>query len=575
MTDTAVAGDSMDCDLLVAGSGAAGLAAALTAQRAGLDVLLVEKAAVFGGTSALSGGGVWVPGNRFSRKAQQGDSPERALQYLQSVCGNNLNVPLAKTYLSHCVEAVEYLERVSDLRFGPNPIPDYRAELPGGIAGERSLRAARFDGRKAGDLLPRLRKPLESTTIFGGMMVSAEDLPDLFSAGRSPRAALRSLRLLSRHFLDKLFNQTVTRLANGNALVAELATAFVQAGGRIWLETPLQHLLQDQSLITGAVVCRNGRNVVINAGHGVVLAGGGAPHGTLRDSYDHVAAGIAHHSLAPVENTGDLIAAGQACGAVCNSGLSEPAALTPVSQVPLGRDTCGFPHFFDRSKPGFIAIDQTGRRFGNEADEYHVFARKMICGTRKGGRMFLICDHRALRRYGAGAVPPFPGRLSRWVRNGYLLRGRDLAELAVKMGCPVPTVAETVRDFNACAAEGADPAFGRGTSIYNRFIGDALATASNLAPLEHAPFYAIELFVGDLGTFAGLATNENAQVLGADGACIQGLYAIGNDATSFMGGAYPAAGITLGPALTFGYVAARHASGRRAGRRPQTDGANR
>jgi hypothetical protein len=555
---TSADSNEVDVDVLVVGSGAAGFAAALTAQLAGLQVLLIEKAPVFGGTSALSGGGVWAPGNRFSRAKGQGDTQENALAYLQSVCGNNLNIPVARNYLRHCVEAVEYLEANSGLVFGPNPIPDYRAELPGGVDGGRSLRAARFDGRQLGPWLDRLRPPLASTTIFGGMMVSAEDLPDLFRAGRSLPSAFRVLGMLRRHVHDRLRNGRVTRLANGNGMIAALASAYLKPGGQLWLDASLTEFHRDGDRVASARVRSKGRDILVRTACGVILAAGGSPHGPLSRTYPHVRSGHPHVSLAPVENSGDTLDIARAVGAHVRTDLAEPAALTPVSLAPVAGSICGFPHFFDRSKPGFIAVSQRGVRFGNETDEYHVFGRALIDEMQLGGRIFLLCDHKALRRYGVGPVPPFPGRTGPWIRSGYLKRGQHLDDLARQIGCAPDTLAQTVRRYNSDAAQGTDSEFGRGTTIYNRFIGDASA---NNAPLSGGPYYAVELFPGDLGTFVGLAADENGQALDSAGNAIEGLYVAGNDAASFMGGSYPAAGITLGPGLTFGYLAARHAAG--------------
>lgn len=553
--------DRVDIDVLIVGSGAAGFAAALTARLAGLNVLMIEKAAVFGGTSALSGGGVWAPGNRFSRAKGQNDSEEAALTYLRNVCGNHLNVPVAQNFLRHCVEAVEFFEANSGLVFGPNPIPDYQAELPGAVAGGRSLRGAQFDGRKLGNWLGKLRPPLPSTTIFGGMMMSAEDLPDLFRAGRSLPSAFRVLGMLRRHFWDRLSNGRVTRLANGNGMIAALAAAYFEKGGKLWLDTALTGLVQADCRVTGANVRKDGRSVLVNAARGVILAAGGTPHGALAKTYPHVVRGQRHVPLAPLENIGDTLEIARQAGAHIRTEVSEPVALTPVSLVPgrNGRES-GFPHFFDRSKPGVIAVSQRGVRFANESNEYHVFGRAMIEEMQVGGRIFLVADHKALRRYGVGPVPPFPGRLGPWLRNGYLKRGRNLAELASKIGCPADALTATVQRYNAAIAGGSDGDFGRGSTIYNRFIGDE---GVNNAPLAQGPYYAVELFAGDLGTFAGISIDENARVLDAGGNVIGGLYAAGNDAASFMGGSYPSAGITLGPGLTFGYLAARHVTNRR------------
>jgi succinate dehydrogenase/fumarate reductase flavoprotein subunit len=219
------------------------------------------------------------------------------------------------------------------------------------------------------------------------------------------------------------------------------------------------------------------------------------------------------------------------------------------------------PHFIDRAKPGVIAVTPKGRRFTNEGDSYHDFVQAMVNACKGGPEIFawLLCDHKALRGYGLGCVAPSPLPIGRHLRSGYLKRGASVAELARQIGIPPAALEATIAEFNAAAKTGEDPAFGKGTKAYNRYQGDVLVQPNPcVAPLEHEPYYAIRLVIGDIGTFAGLVTDENAQVLDAERKPIKGLYAVGNDAASVMGGNYPGAGITLGPALTFGYVAAMH-----------------
>ena len=219
------------------------------------------------------------------------------------------------------------------------------------------------------------------------------------------------------------------------------------------------------------------------------------------------------------------------------------------------------PHFIDRAKPGVIAVNKDGMRFANEANSYHDFVQQMMKSANPGEELasFLICDHRTLRKYGLGCVPPFPMPIGRHVRSGYLMRGRTLADLAASAGIDAKGLEATVAQFNATAAEGRDPVFGKGSRAYNRFQGDALHGPNPcLAPVERGPFFAIKMVVGDLGTYAGIETDAYSRVLRADGSPIRGLYAAGNDIASIMGGNYPGAGITLGPALTFGYIAGRH-----------------
>ena len=256
---------------------------------------------------------------------------------------------------------------------------------------------------------------------------------------------------------------------------------------------------------------------------------------------------------------------GESAGGQVNTSLPHAAAWVPVSQTTRKDGSKGvMPHFIDRAKPGVIAVTRRGKRFTNEGNSYHDFVQAMVaaCRAEKEISAFLICDHRTLRKYGLGCVAPFPLPIGRHLRTGYLLRGRTLAELAQKTGIDSAALEATVTEYNRLAREGKDPVFGKGTKAYNRYQGDALHTPNPcVAPLMHGPYYAIKLVIGDLGTYAGLQTDAHSRVLDGSDKVIPGLYAVGNDICSIMGGNYPGAGITLGPALTFGYVAGCHVAG--------------
>ena len=276
----------------------------------------------------------------------------------------------------------------------------------------------------------------------------------------------------------------------------------------------------------------------------------------------HAPTGIEHWSPGPTGNTGDGLRLAESAGGRVENGLPHAAAWVPVSITTRKDGSKGvMPHFIDRAKPGVIAVMRDGRRFANEGNSYHDFVQEMMKAARPGEEIaaWLVCDHRSLRRYGLGCVPPFPMPLRHHLRTGYLKRGATLAELAGQAGIDAKGLEMTVAEFNKHAVDGRDPAFGKGTRAYNRYQGDALHGPNPcVAPLEHAPYYAIKLVIGDLGTYAGIKTDASARALNANGQPIAGLYAVGNDMTSIMGGNYPGAGITLGPALTFGYIAGRH-----------------
>lgn len=312
---------------------------------------------------------------------------------------------------------------------------------------------------------------------------------------------------------------------------------------------------------------REGCEMEILARRGVVLACGGFPgNAEWRGRYyRHVAAGKNHVPLAPAGNTGDGVRAARAAGGVLHAEQDQPAAWTPVSLVPqTDGSSVPYPHFIDRCKPGYIAVDRRGRRFANEAESYHDFVQRMFatCEGDTAVEAYLVCDHRAVRRYGMGAVPPAPLPLGAHLRSGYLLRADTPAALAAKLGIDVAGLERSLARYNEFAARGEDPDFGKGANAYHRFGGDPLHKPNpNIAPITRAPYYAMRLVPSDLGTFIGLATDAHACVLGVNERPVPGLYAAGNDQASVMGGKYPGAGITIGPAMTCGYIAARHIAG--------------
>lgn len=560
--------ERIECDVLIAGSGAGGLAAALTAAHHGLNAIVAEKESCFGGTTAYSAGVVWIPNNTHAQREGLGDSPEAALQYLQSEVGALLDRPKAEAYLKNCVPMLDFFEQNTLARFTlMKTWADYHPSKPGAALGGRPLLPEPFDGRLLGDQFNNLRPPLSTTMIFGGMSVSRDDIPHLFNVTRSLRSAIYVAGLFARYARDRLSYSRGTAIANGNALVARLVKSMMDRGIPLWLSSPLTRLSVVDGRVVGAVVRRESRDVEVSARRGVVLACGGFPRNQemLRDYFPHVAAGKIHVPLTPSGNNGDGIRAAQKIGAAFIGEAEQPAAWTPVSLVPQkDGSTVPFPHFIDRCKPGYIAVDRGGRRFANEADSYHDFVPHMLraCKNDAQAECYLICDHRAIRRYGMGAVPPSPLPLAPHLSSGYLKRADTPQALAQVLGLNSEGLLKTLENYNRHAERGEDPQFGKGTNAYHRFGGDPLQKPNpNIAPIVNAPFYAVRLVPSDLGTFLGLAADAQARVLDINEQPIPGLYAAGNDMASFMGGTYPGAGITIGPAMTFGWIAARHMAG--------------
>jgi succinate dehydrogenase/fumarate reductase flavoprotein subunit len=556
------------CDVLVVGSGAGGMAAAITARRHGLETLVVEKAALAGGTTARSGGWLWIPCNPHARRAGIADSRDAARTYLRHEAANHFDAARVDAFLTHGPRMVEFFERESSLRFELGPsFADYHPDAPGGVAGGRSIVAAPIDGREIGAALATLRPPLAEITLAGLMIGSGKELTHFFNVTRSLRSALYVAARLTAHGRDLLLRGRGMRLTNGNALAGRLLKSAADLGIPLWMSAPARALEREGGAVRGALVETMGGTVRIAARRAVVLACGGFPHDLERRQalFPHAADGTGHWSPAPEGNTGDGIRLGESVGARVDTSLPNAAAWVPVSRVPRPDGSHGvFPHFVDRAKPGVIAVTQAGRRFVNEANSYHDFIQALLAAVPPGAaiKAFLLADHRTIRKYGLGFVKPFPLPLRPHLRSGYLVRGRTLSELAEKAGIDAGALAGTVEAYNRDAWEGRDTAFAKGSTAYNRSLGDPDHRPHPcIAPLEQPPFYAVEVVVGDLGTFAGLETDRFARVLDQAGTPIAGLYAVGNDMASIMGGNYPGGGITLGPAMTFGWIAARHIAG--------------
>ena len=553
--------------MLIAGSGAAGFATALTANLHGLDVLMVEKEPLFGGTTAYSAGVIWIPRNSHQQAAGIVEQREDALAYLAAHVGNRLDRAKAEAYVANAPAMLDAFEREGFVSYELAATwADYHPDEPGGSQGGRSLVPDEYDGRRLGPWFDKLRPALKTMMPLGGMMVGRNDLPHVFRMTQSARSALHVARMVARHARDRLGHSRGTRLVNGNALIAKLAVSSFARRIPLWLSSPLVELQTESGRVVGATVERDGKRVHVVARRGVVLACGGFPaNQDLKGRvYGHLAIGKNHIQLPPPGNTGDGLRLAQSAGGRFHDEVHQPAAWTPVSLVPQADGTTvPFPHFFDRGKPGYISVDRRGKRFVNEAKSYHVYVPAMVeaCRDDPVVEAWIVCDHKAIRRFGLGALGPAPMRIKPFLRSGYIQSGTTVRELAQACGVDPGRLEQTVAAFNRYAIAGEDPELQRGSDAYQRFNG-APGHMPNpcIAPLDAPPFYAVRVVPSELGTFAGIATDANAQVTDGEGRPIAGLYAVGNDAASVMGGTYPAAGITIGPALTFGYIAGRHMS---------------
>lgn len=551
------------CDVLVAGSGAGGLACAVTAASLGLSVIVAEKEPVVGGTTAWSGGWLWIPHNPLAIEAgivEPADAPRR---YLEAELGRWFDADRVDAFLEAAPRMIDFFRRNTVVQFiDGNLIPDFHDRLPGAGRGGRSVCAAPYDARELGADLALLRPPLDLLTLWGMGIASGADLRHFLMAMRSGASFVHVARRVAVHLKDRLLHGRGMQLVNGNALAARLLKAARDHGVEVRVRTPVVELVRSGGRVVGARVGSGSGERLIRARRGVILACGGFPHDVERhlERFPHAAHGSKHWSAAPPCNSGDGLRLGERAGGVVERDIAAAGAWAPVSLVRRADGTTSvYPHLIERAKPGVIAVTSAGTRFCNEADSYYDFMDALFAALPPGAPVeaWLVCDHRFIRRYGLGAVRPAPLPLRPWLASGYLTRRPALTELAIACGIDAPGLVRTLADYNVAAAAGTDPQFGRGASAYNRIQGDALQRPNPcVAPIDRAPFYAVRIVPGSLGTFAGLRTDAVARVLDGHDAVVPGLFACGADMSSIMGGRYPSGGITLGPAMTFGFLAA-------------------
>lgn len=549
-------------DVLVVGSGAGGMTAALRAAHAGFDALIVEKGPRYGGTSATSGGGVWLPCNHLMAAAGVEDSPAAALDYLSALAGDDVPHANVAAFVAHGARMLRWLEENSEVRYAAMAeYADYYQELPGARSGARSLDPLPYHARELGDEFPAMQESHRQTRVLGLMGYTNNEGAVLLS--KAPGWFGLMTRLALDYFLDlpwRLRSRRSRRLTMGNALIGRLRKSLLDRRVPIWLNCPAGELLREGDTVVGLRVLRDGKPMAIRARRGVILAAGGFEHSqALRERF-LPSPTSARWSAAHPNNTGDMLLAAQAIGAA--TALLDEAWWGPAITV-AGEDRARM-LFSERSMPGAIMVNGEGRRFVNESVAYTTAVQAMY----RPGNLpaWLIFDARYKRDYPFGPLLP-GGMFLNWLqpahlRRQLLKRAGSIGELAGQLGIPAAALTDTVERFNGFARCGSDADFHRGENSYDLIYGDARIQPNPcLAPLAEPPFYAIEIWPGDIGTKGGLRTNAAAQVLDTQGEAVEGLYAIGNCAASVTGRYYPGAGATLGPAMTFGLLAAEHACG--------------
>lgn len=554
-------------DVIVVGGGCAGMAAALFAGMAGRRVLLIERTDYLGGTTALSGGTTWVPNTLHAHAVNPGDTPAAARLFLDAVVGNHAPSALREAFLESGPDAIAALENKTHVHFRPYPHhPDYEQQMEGATLCGRALEPLPFDGRLLGELLVVIRPPIPEFTIFGGMMVDRTDIGHLLKLSKTWVSFKHAAQILALYRMDRLRGRRRgSRLVMGNALIGRLLYSLRDYDVDIVLNTDVQKLCMHEERVTGLVAKQGDVTRQLAASQGIVLAAGGFNHHPQKRAA-LLNSPITAYSPAADGHRGAMQDLALEIGAHFADKGMDHVFWAPVSvNKRADGSTAVFPHFvMDRSKPGTVCVNQSGARFTNEAQSYHLFVRAMLEADQTSPTFpaFIVTDARGLRQYGLGMVRMGTRHVQKFIDDGYLLKGNTIAELAAQMQADAEVLAQTIADMNRFAETGIDEQFGRGSTAYHRANGDATHQPNPcLGPIGIAPFYAIRLYPGDIGAASGLAINQDAQIMRENGQSISGLYACGNEAQSIAGGTYPGPGITIGPALTFAYRAIRHCLG--------------
>lgn len=564
-----------EVDVVVVGSGAGAMTAALTAAERGLSCVVLEKTDLYGGSSALSGGAVWVPNNAYMAAAGIDDTPSDALDYLAHITKGRTDVDRIEAYVESAPKMIEFLTEHTRADFvAMDKYPDYYPEAPGGRPGGRTLEAKPYNGHKLGPTeFARLRPSHPQETVLGKYAITAAEAHALVAG--SWVVAAKRMAVYHLDFKARRLGRRDSRLCLGNALMGRLRHSLLDRDVPVLLEHAVKALIEQGGRVAG-VVAKNGSDDTesrIGARKAVILAAGGFPRSkTLRERHLPQPTDTDWSAASP-QNTGDAIAMAQALGAGVD--LMDDAWWTPVTRVP-GKSYCWI-LVVEKSMPGSVMVNSAGQRFVNESAPYIDIVNGIYDAHRAGEDAgpdggasavptWLIFDATYRAKYPCGPLPPAKFRsdekLKKKFREDFLNRADSLQALAERIGVDPGGLTATIDHFNDLARSGDDTDFGRGQSLYDRYYSDPKVTPNPcLAPITTPPFYAIAVYPGDLGTKGGLATSADGQVLReSDGSAIEGLYAVGNCSASVMGNTYPGAGGTIGPAMTFGYRAILHAA---------------
>lgn len=536
-------------DFLVVGSGGGGMVAGITAANRGMSALIIDKGKTYGGSTAISGGGIWIPNAPELVRKGAGDSRESVRRYLDVVVDGKASAERLDAYVDNGPPMMELLERSPHIEFyWVKGYSDYHPEEEGGRPLGRTTECTPFDTRKLGEdenyQRPNsLKGPL-------GLWITSKDYRDLAMVKRTWRGRRASLVAAWRVSSNVIRRRHMA--TGGRALVARMRMALKDAGVPLWLKTSMTELIVDaKGAVVGIVAEKDGKTVRIGARRGVLLATGGFDHNNEMRAQYLPENGVANISAGARENVGDGILAGQKLGAAVD--LMDDAWWMPSVMHPMG---AVIPLVSERSIPPAVIVNQDGKRFTNESSPYVNFVHDQLDGGHVPA--YFIMDSKARSRYPFAQVLPGAPFPQGFYDKGIVHKANSLSELAEKVGIPPQNLLETVDRFNGYARTGKDEEFGRGDSAYDQYYGDPTMKNAAMDEIVKGPFYAIRIEAGDLGTKGGLVTDAEARVLREDGSVIDGLYATGNTSASVMGNEYAGAGATIGPSMVFGYVAANH-----------------
>lgn len=557
-----------DYDLIVVGSGAGALLGAVRAADLGLKPLVIEKSSLVGGTSAISGGGIWIPCNDDMARHGLKDDLPTAFAYVKACAKGLADDARILAYVETAAETARYLGQIGVPYRAVPGYADYYPGVPGALPGGRTMDPVDFNARRLGhEALELLRPTNPGQLIFGRMQMNAFEARTILARERKAKLLLAWIML--RYFIDYPWRNRTRRdrrLTGGQALMGGLFAALRRRGVPLWLNTSLQSLRLDDGRVTGAVVQRDGQAVELKARRGVLLGAGGFERNqAMREQYLPTPTDQAWTASPPECNTGDAIIAGAAAGGALH--LMQHSWGAPTLFVPKEEKYRAM--FIERSLPGCLVVNGRGERFVNESCPYPEFQQAMYAEHGRTGAAipaWIVFDAQFRRKYPIGPLAPGEAVPDERLRKSWLnvvyWKDGTLEGLAGQIGVDAKGLAASVAKMNDYARSGKDLEFDRGGNVFDRYYGDVNVRPNpNLAPIAKAPYYAIKLWPGELGTKGGLLTDADARVLNAQGMPIEGLYGVGNNAASVMGPSYPGAGSTLGPAMAFAYRAVARMAG--------------